>query len=184
MGRTLDELSDELIEWIGVQHMFFVATAPLDPKGHVNLSPKGDDSFRVLTPTRVAYLDLTGSAAETIAHLRDNGRITIMFCAFEGKPRILRLFGTGTSHPVGSAEFDEFGGLFPERLGARSIITVDLDRVQLSCGYGVPSMEFVDDREDLRRWADRKGHDALVDYRHEKNSESIDGLPGFVGPTA
>jgi hypothetical protein len=183
MGRTYDALTPELIEWIEAQHLFFVATAPRADEGRVNLSPKGDDAFRVLDPSTVAYLDLTGSGTETIAHLRENGRITFMFCAFDGKPRILRLFGAGEAHPVGTPEFESLEGRFPRRVGARSIITATIDRIQTSCGYGVPLMDFVDDRDDLVRWADRKEPHEIGEYWETKNAESIDGLPGLVGPS-
>jgi hypothetical protein len=129
VGRVHDSLDDELASWIGRQQVFFVATAPSGDDGHVNLSPKGYDSFRVLSPRRVAYLDLTGSAVETIAHLRQNGRITIMFCAFTGKPRIVRLHGRGTVRRPGDDAFDELAGLFPSLPGARSVIDVDVTRV-------------------------------------------------------
>jgi hypothetical protein len=178
MGKALDALDAKLTEWIGAQHVFFVATAPSDG-GHVNLSPKGHDSLRVLDPTTVAYLDLTGSGAETIAHTRQNGRITLMFCAFEGPPLILRLFGVGEAHPVGSARFDELAAHFPAIPGARSIISVAIDRVQTSCGYSIPFMDYRDDRPTLRQWAERKGDDGLREYWADKNVESIDGLPAL-----
>lgn len=178
MGKILEQLDDRLIEWIGAQHLFFVGTAPSDG-GHVNLSPKGHDTLRVLDPLHVAYLDLTGSGAETIAHTRENGRITIMFCAFEGPPLILRLFGTGVAHPVGTAGFDELAPHFELLPGTRSIITVAIDRVQTSCGYSIPFMSYEDERPTLLQWADRKGEDGLQEYWAEKNTASIDGLPAL-----
>jgi len=178
MGQALDALDEKLTEWIGRQHVFFVATAP-SQGGHVNLSPKGHDSLRVLDASTVAYLDLTGSGAETIAHTRENGRITLMFCAFEGPPLIVRLFGVGVAHPLGSARFEELTPRFPTIPGARSIITVAIDRVQTSCGYSIPLMEYREERPTLQQWAARKGDDGLREYWAEKNAESIDGLPAL-----
>jgi hypothetical protein len=181
VASTLESITPELAEWIAAQPVFFVATAPGGRDGHVNVSPKGLDSFRVLGPTRVAYLDLTGSGVETIAHLRDNGRITIMFCAFDGNPRICRLYGTGRVHQVGSTEFAALASGFPGLPGARSIVDVDVTRVATSCGYGVPEMRLVGPRRRLTDWALAKGDDGLVSYRAGKNASSIDGLPGFEG---
>ena len=159
--------------------MFFVATAPAGGDGHVNLSPKGYDTLRVLSPTCVAYLDLTGSGVETIAHVRDNGRITLMACAFTGNPRISRIFGRGTVNPLGTSRFDELASEFPALPGRRSIIEVEVERVTTSCGYAVPLMDLVDERDRLRAWADKKGDDGIVAYWASKNAESIDGLPGL-----
>ena len=178
MGEASEALDDKLIEWIGRQHVFFVATAPAEG-GHVNLSPKGHDSLRVLDPSTVAYLDLTGSGAETIAHTRENGRITVMFCAFEGPPQILRLFGQGEAHPHGSARFDELSPRFPSIPGARSIITVAIERVQTSCGYSIPFMDYRDERPTLQQWAERRGDDGLRQYWADRNVASIDGLPAL-----
>jgi hypothetical protein len=182
MGRTHDVVDDRLKEFCESQPVFFVATAPLAADGHVNVSPKGYDSFRVLGPTTVAYLDLTGSGVETIAHLKENGRITLMFCAFTGKPNIVRLFGRGRAVPAGDPDFGALADRFPEHPGARSVVVVELDRVQSSCGYAVPRMEHVKDRPDLIRWAERKGDEGLRDYWAEKNGSSIDGLPGLEAP--
>ena len=178
MGKVLDALDDKLTEWIGQQHVFFVATAPA-AGGHVNLSPKGHDCLRVLDPTTVAYLDLTGSGAETIAHTRENGRITVMLCAFEGPPLILRLYGEGSAQPIGSPRYEELRSRFPDLPGARSIVTVAIDRVQTSCGYSIPFMEYWDERPTLQQWATRKGDDGLREYWADKNAESIDGLPAL-----
>jgi hypothetical protein len=178
MGDAFDELDERLIEWIGEQHVFFVATAPRDG-GHVNLSPKGHDALRVLDTRTVAYLDLTGSGAETIAHTRENGRMTIMLCAFEGPPRILRLYGTGTAHALGSARYEELVVRFPEMPGARSIVELVIERVQTSCGYSIPFMDYRDDRPTLHQWAERKGDDGLREYWADKNASSIDGLPAL-----
>jgi len=179
MPKFYDSLSDIHREWMGEQHLFFVATAPLDASGHVNLSPKGYDTFRILDENTVAYLDLTGSGIETISHLRENGRITVMFCAFEGRPRILRLYGFGESLLPGGDGFDELAPLFPEMPGARAIVRVNVDKIVSSCGYSVPLMSFDGERETLKEWAERKG-DAITDYRDDRNAESIDGLPGLV----
>ena len=178
MAKVIRALDDALIEWIGRQHVFFVASAPSDG-GHVNLSPKGHDSLRVLDETTVAYLDLTGSGAETIAHTRENGRLTVMFCAFEGPPRILRLFGSGVAHPAGTARYAELAPLFPDLPGRRSIVVLDVDRIQTSCGYAVPFMEYRSERETLQQWARRKDDAELAGYWAEKNTESIDGLPAL-----
>jgi hypothetical protein len=178
MGQAMEALDAALIEWIGRQHVFFVATAPSDG-GHVNLSPKGHDSLRVIDPSTVAYLDLTGSGAETIAHTRQNGRITVMFCAFEGPPQILRLFGTGEAHPVGSPPFDDLAPGFPAIPGARAIVTVAIERVQTSCGYSIPFMDYRDERPTLQQWAQRKGEDGLRAYWADRNAASIDGLPAL-----
>lgn len=178
MGKVLEALDDKLIDWIGQQHIFFVATAPTEG-GHVNLSPKGHDTLRVLDPLTIAYLDLTGSGVETIAHTRQNGRITLMFCAFEGPPQILRLFGAGVAHPMGSGQFDELADRFPELPGARSIVTVAIERVQTSCGYSVPFMEQRAERPTLIEWAERRGDDGLAEYWADRNTISIDGLPAL-----
>jgi hypothetical protein len=178
MGRVLDSISDELRAFLEAQPVFFVATAPADG-GHVNVSPKGLDSFRVLDPHTVAYLDLTGSGVETIAHLRENGRITLMFCAFEGTPNIVRLYGRGEALPVGTPESDALLGRFPQIVGARSVIRVALDRVSTSCGYGVPLMRFEEPRSRLLEWAEARGPEGLTEYRAQKNATSIDGLPGL-----
>jgi len=159
--------------------MFFVATAPSGNDGHVNLSPKGYDTLRVLAPDRVAYLDLTGSGVETIAHVRENGRITLMACAFSGNPRISRIYGRGTVHTLESPEFAALACEFPDLPGRRAIIDVAVDRVTTSCGYSVPLMDLVDDRERLLDWAQSKGDDGIAAYWGSKNVLSIDGLPGI-----
>ena len=177
MGKVVEEITDELRAFIERQPLFFVASAPLAAEGHVNLSPKGLDSLRVLGPRRVAYLDLTGSGNETAAHLAENGRITLMFCAFEGPPRILRLYGAGTVLLPGDAEWDALRPRFPDYPGVRQIVVVEVERVQTSCGFAVPRMELVGQRDTLHRWARGKGEAGLVDYRALKNARSIDGLP-------
>ncbi len=187
MGRR-EAIDDELRAWIEAQPVFFVATAPLAAGGHVNLSPKGLDTFRVLGPREVAYLDLTGSGNETAAHLAENGRITLMFCAFEGPPRILRLYGRGRvvrrSDPAWTGLRGRFGA-GPVTAGARSlhpaaerqIVHVAVDRIAVSCGFGVPLLRLVGPREALAEWAERKGPEGLREYRARRNRTSLDGLP-------
>ncbi len=179
MSNTYDEITPELASWIAAQHLFFVATAPLSQGGHINCSPKGLESFRVLGPRSVAYLDLTGSGAETIAHLRENGRIVFMFCEMSAAPKIVRLHGTGRVVLPGTAEWNEHAPRFEQHLGARTIVVADIQRVSDSCGFGVPKFEYVRQRKGLRTWAESKGAEGLAQYREEKNSESIDGLPGL-----
>jgi hypothetical protein len=176
MGKVLDSICDELRAFIEAQRVFFVATAPLDG-GHVNLSPKGMDTFRVLGPDRVAYLDLTGSGNETAAHLLQNGRITLMFCAFDGKPVILRLYGRGSVVGPASPGWAELSPLFPALPGVRQIVVADISRVQTSCGFGVPLMTFAGERDALVKWAHAKGEAGLRAYQAQKNRRSIDGLP-------
>ena len=178
MGKLYEALDERLVGFIGRQKLFFVATAPLDG-GHVNLSPKGLDSFRVVSPTVVAYQDLVGSGAETIAHIRQNGRITIMFCAFDGPPFILRLYGTGEILEPGHPDFAVLSTDLPERLGTRSIIRVSLTRIADSCGFGIPAYTFVHDRDQLAKWASSKGPEGLDRYKKEMNATSIDGIPAL-----
>jgi hypothetical protein len=181
MATTYPAISDELRAFIEAQQLFFVASAPLAAEGHVNVSPKGMESLRVLGPSRVAYLDLTGSGSETSAHLLENGRLTFMFCAFAGPPRILRLYGTGTAALPGSALWDELRPLFPDHVGARQIIVADIARVQTSCGFAVPLYDFVGQRDTLTNWSNVMGDEGLESYREKKNSRSIDGLPTPLG---
>jgi len=178
MGKVVEAIDERLAEWISAQKLFFVATAPQAGE-HVNVSPKGGDCFRLLSPTEVAYLDVTGSGIETIAHVRENGRITFMFCAFEGPPDIVRLYGQGEVHPVDSAGYRELAHLFDDKIGARSIIRARLHRVQTSCGFQVPFYDYVGERDQLERWADSKGREGIVNYQAERNAVSIDGLPGL-----
>jgi hypothetical protein len=186
MGSEFPELNDDLRQFIAAQQMFFVATAPLTGEGHINLSPKGLDSFRVLGPRTVAYLDLTGSGVETIAHTRENGRITLMFCAFEGRPRILRLQGRGRAVEGEDAEWSQLSGQFPAFPGARSVIVIELERIADSCGFGVPKYEYVGERTQLTDYAIKKGPEKIAQYRAQHNRQSIDGLPGLrhCGPPA
>ncbi len=187
MGTMCEAIDAELTAWIERQHMFFTATAP-GRDGHVNCSPKGLDTFRILGPHTVAYLDLTGSGVETIAHLQDNGRIVLMFCAFQGPPKIVRLYGTGTAVPARHPGFQELMGHFlPQEpailAAARSVIWVEVERIADSCGHGVPLMRYEGERTQIPAWADnrlrKQGPDALVQYQAEKNLVSIDDLPGL-----
>lgn len=176
MAKVFDTITEPLQQFIAAQHLFFVATAPLSPTGHVNLSPKGLDSFRLLSPNRVAYLDLTGSGNETSAHLKENGRITFMFCAFQGKPLILRLYGQGRTVLDTDPEWDSLFSLFSPIPGARQIIVAEIDRVQTSCGSGVPLYAYQSDRDEIITWATQKGETGLQTYWQQKNLTSIDGL--------
>lgn len=179
MGRLYDSIDDRMAAFLAAQPVFFVATAPLAAGGHLNLSPKGlAGSFAVLGPSTVAWLDLTGSGVETVAHLRENGRIVVMFCAFEGPPHIVRLHGRGEAVLPGDDRFETLVGAFPPRPGIRSVIRVQVDRVADSCGYGVPVMRYESDRSQLDEWAERKGPEGIARYQAERNATSIDGLPG------
>jgi hypothetical protein len=180
VAERFASISPQLADWWRAQPMFFVASAPAGSDGHVNLSPKGHDTLRILDANRVAYLDLTGSGVETIAHLRENVRITLMACAFNGNPRISRIHGTGSVFPVGSSEFDARIDDFPYLPGRRAIIEIAVERVTASCGYAVPLMDLVSDRDRLIEWAEKKGPDGIEEYWGKKNRESIDGLPGLA----
>jgi Pyridoxamine 5'-phosphate oxidase len=179
MGKLFDEITPALADWLSQQRVFFVATAPLAAEGLINCSPKGMDSFRVLGPREVAYLDLTGSGIETVAHLRENRRIVFMFCAFAGPPKIVRLHGTGEVITTGSPDYPTLQALFPDYPGGRAILRVRLMRISDSCGYAVPRYDYVGERDTLVRWAESKGTDGLIRYRDEKNTHSLDGLPGL-----
>ncbi len=189
MAKQFEEIDDHLRGWIARQRMYFVATAPLAADGHVNVSPKGPiGSLRVLDEHTVAYLDVVGSGAETIAHLKENGRIVIMLCAFEGPPKILRLHGRGEVVEPGDPRFEELleGCAFDDPAipeARRSIVVVDVTRIADSCGYGVPLMSYEGEREHLEKWTGKKvrtgGAEALREYERKKNSESIDGLPAL-----
>ena len=180
MGKIHERLDGKLIEFIGSQHMFFVGTAPDSPEGHLNISPKGLDTFRILGPKSVAYLDLTGSGIETVAHLRQNGRITIMFCAFEGRPLILRLHGRGRVVEPGDTEWVGLIARFPEYPGVRSVIVVDVERVADSCGFAVPLYEYRGERSQLIAYAEKKGPEGMEQYKAQKNRASIDGIAGLL----
>lgn len=181
MAHVYDGIDDRLRAWLLAQPVFFVGTAPLAGDGHVNVSPKGlDGMFAVLGPNRVAYLDLTGSGIETVAHLRENGRVCLMFCAFDGPPRIVRLHGRGEAVTARQPGFADLARHFPSICSARSVIVVDVERVADSCGFGVPLMDFRGERDHLYTWAERKGPDGVAEYWDERNTESIDGLPGMT----
>jgi hypothetical protein len=183
MGKVYQSIDGRLRGFVLAQPVFFVATAPSGTDGLVNLSPKGGvGSFAVLDPLRVAYLDYTGSGIETIAHLRENGRIVMMFCSFSGPPKIVRLYGRGTPVLPGTDGFDELLAAFPRapEPGLRSVITVDVQRVSDSCGYAVPLMDYVGDRDLLAQFNGRKSTEELDQYRATRNATSLDGLPGLA----
>ena len=179
MGKQYEEITPDLADWLRQQRMFFVATAPLAADGLLNCSPKGMDTFRILGPRQVAYLDLTGSGIETIAHLRENGRIIFTFCALAGSPKIVRLHGIGEAITSGLPDFEMLRAMFPEYPGVRAIIRAPLTRISDSCGYAVPRYEYAAERDALIRWAESKGTDGLTRYRREKNARSLDDLPGL-----
>lgn len=179
MSKRHDAISSELKAWIEAQKIFFVSTAPLSSEAHLNCSPKGGDSFRILSDQEVAYLDFTGSGVETIAHLQENGRILILFCAFSGPPRIVRLHGKGEVLYPSDPDFARLIGSFPENAGARAILRLRLTRISDSCGYSVPFFDYVGPRDGLDKWAKTKGPEELSAYRQKKNAQSIDGLPGY-----
>lgn len=173
MAKQLAAISPVLQAFIETQPMFFVATAA--PEGRVNVSPKGLDSLRVLSPNQVAWLNVTGSGNETAAHLLLSPRMTLMFCAFQGPPLILRLYGTARMVQPGDTDWDELSGLFPALPGARQVYVLDIDLVQTSCGMAVPLLDAVAQRGDLNAWAEAKTPEALNEYRATKNTLSIDG---------
>ncbi|MFN2425015.1 MAG: pyridoxamine 5'-phosphate oxidase family protein [Candidatus Binatia bacterium] len=173
--EVFDHLSEELAAFIAAQPLFFVASAPL-AGGHVNVSPKGLDTLRVVDSKTVAYLDLTGSGNETSAHVAENGRLTIMLCSFDAKAMILRLYGRGRTVLPIDAEYAALRPSFADLPGERQIIVLDIERVQTSCGYAVPRMENARARDTLVRWAEKKGPDGIIEYQQKKNVISIDGL--------
>ncbi len=179
MAAPSTSIDDQTAAWIREQPIFFVATAPLDRAGWVNCSPKGGDAFRILDSQTVAYQDLTGSGIETVAHVRENGRIVIMFCAFAAEPMILRLHGRGEVVTTSDPAFESLAHHFPEHVGTRAIVRVHVTRVARSCGYGVPLFEYQGSRDQLAAWATGRGRAGLEAYRREKNARSLDGLPGL-----
>ncbi len=181
MGKTYSAIDDALKQFIEKQPLFFVGSAPLDPQGHVNVSPKGLDTFRVLGPKTVAYLDLTGSGIETVAHVRENGRIVVMFCALQGPPKILRLYGHGKVVEPHEAEFSSLQTHFPLHAGTRCIIVVELTDIMDSCGSGVPLLKYEKQRPHLPAWAGKVGPEKVKAFRDENNQRSLDGLPGMSG---
>jgi len=188
MGKLYAEIDARMREFVAAQRLFFIATAPSGDGGHVNCSPKGQDTLRVIGPTTVAYLDYTGSGVETIAHLRQNGRVVVMFCAFEGPPRIVRFHGRGEAFEPGQQGFDALAAHFGPlpALGVRAIVKIEVTRISDSCGYGVPLFRYEGERDQMQRWAERKGAEGIDAYKKEKNAESIDGLPGlsFAGESS
>ena len=179
MSKQYENITPELAAWIAGQRVFFVATAPLSPDGHINTSPKGGEAFRVLGPLEVAYQDYTGSGAETAAHLRENGRIVVMFCALDGPPKIVRLHGHGTVITPGDDRFAELASLFPANPGTRAFVHMAIQRISDSCGYAVPLYDFRGPRDTLDQWATHQGPDKVAAYRDAHNQTSIDGLPAF-----
>lgn len=178
--KIFDEITGDLRTFIEAQKLFFVATAPMKEDGHVNVSPKGYDTFKIIDAHTVAYLDLGGSGIETLAHLKDNGRITIMFMAMEGKAKILRLYGEGTAVSFNQPEFAELFAMFDGYDRARSVIKVNVTRIADSCGWAVPFYEFKGERDQLLRSNDNRTMDAWEEHRFNTNGESIDGLEGLV----
>ena len=180
MGKEQEQITEDHKAFIENQRMFFVCTAPLSAEGHINLSPKGFDCFRVLSPNRVAYLDIVGSGNETSAHLLENGRITFMFCAFDGPPKILRLYGKGRTVLPGDEEWDSLSTQFIILPATRQIIVADIFKAKTSCGFGIPLYEFSSERDHAFKWAEKKGEDGLEEYKKEKNMVSMDGLPAPI----
>lgn len=180
MGHLHEEITAVTANWIREQRIFFVATAPLAREGHVNCSPKGGDTFRIIDPVTVAYQDLTGSGVETVAHLQENGRVVIMFCAFSGPPKILRLHGIGKVVTETDPKFPALAALFPPNTGMRGVIHVTVTRISDSCGYAVPFLDYQKDRNSLDEWANSKGMSGLKKYQQEKNRQSLDGLSGLL----
>lgn len=177
MGKFFDNILDQHVKFIDHQQIFFVATAPLNSEGHVNLSPKGMDTFRVLPGNKVAYLDIVGSGNETSAHLLENGRITFMFCAFDGPPNILRLYGNGYAVLPGQEGWPELALNFDLVLATRQIIVANIYKVQTSCGFSVPYYTYNGERDHAQKWAENKGEEGLEKYKAEKNRISLDALP-------
>ena len=177
MGKTYTQIDASIQAWMARQRVFFVATTPLAESGHVNVSPKGHDALRILDEHTLAYLDYGGSGVETIAHVRENGRIVIMMCAFDGPPKIYRFHGTGEVVTPLEKEFDKLAGLFNiEGVGIRAIIRIHVSRISDSCGYGVPNFDFVGQRQSSQNWAAKKTVEELREYQVEKNLNSIDGM--------
>ena len=183
MGKIYDALNPQLIEFIAAQQLFFVGTAPLSQDGHINLSPKGMDCLKVLDNHTIAYLDVTGSGVETISHIKENGRVVFMFCAFEGKPFILRLHGQGHVLESDHPEFQSLRGQFADLPGVRSIIKLDITRIADSCGWNVPLYSFEGTRDYYQNFADKLGPEGIREGQLAANMSSIDGLPGLAKPS-
>ncbi len=182
MGKEYTEIDEGIKKWISRQKIFFVATAPNAPDGLINLSPKGLDSLRVMGPREIAYVDTGGSGIETVAHLKDNGRIVLMLCAFEGPPKIYRFYGKGTAIEPHQDGFAELLARFPVMPAARSIIRIDITRIIDSCGYGVPLYDFRQHRDSLANYFESQSVDEVLEYRRRRNGTSLDGLPGLDQP--
>lgn len=179
MGKEYQEIDAQIQAWVERQRLFFVATAPLADDGLINCSPKGLASLRVLGPRQIAYADIGGSGIETVAHLKENARIVIMLCAFDGPPKIFRFYGSGRPVEPHEEEFDTLAAHFPSLPAIRNVIVVDIESIRDSCGYGVPLYQFKSERDSLANWCNTKTADELVDYRIDRNAESLDGLPGL-----
>jgi hypothetical protein len=182
MGKEYTEIDERIQKWIQRQHVFFVATAPSAADGLVNCSPKGLDSLRVIGPRELAYVDTGGSGIETVAHLRDNGRITLMMCAFDGPPKIFRFYGRGSSLEPQDEGFEALLEEFPAMPAARNIIRIQVERIIDSCGYGVPLYEFREHRNSLDNYFSKQSDESVREYRRKNNTESLDGLPGLSFP--
>jgi Pyridoxamine 5'-phosphate oxidase len=178
MAKFYTELDDSLRQFIAAQHIFFHASAP--NRGRINLSPKGLDTFRILSDKRVAYLDLTGSECETAAHVAENGRLTLMFCSFDDKPLILRLYGQGRVIRMRDSQWQELHAHFPDYPGERQIVLLDIESIMTTCGFAVPKYEFKGQRDQLTDFACKMGDEGMDDYRRRKNQTSIDGLPTYL----
>jgi len=181
MGKFHDSIKSAHKEFIERQHIFFVSTAPLSADGRINLSPKGLDCFRVLSENKVAYMDLISSGNETSAHTLENGRITIMFCSFEGAPNILRLYGKGFTVLPDTKDWKEYSPHFKLYPSTRQIIVANINLVQTSCGFGVPLFNYTGERDIHFDWAEQKGEEGLLDYVQKNNLKSLDGLPTSLG---
>jgi hypothetical protein len=179
MGKEFQEIDESIQRWIERQRLFFVSTAPLADDGRVNCSPKGLDGLRVLGPRQIAYVDVGGSGIETVAHLKENGRIVIMLCAFDGPPKIFRFYGRGRPVEPHDADFEKLVAMFPNMPAIRNFIVVDIECIRDSCGYGVPLYDFKCERESLKNWCESNTEDELLEYRIERNALSLDGLPGL-----
>jgi hypothetical protein len=182
MGKEYTEIDERIQNWIGRQHMFFVSTAPTAADGLVNCSPKGLDCLRVLGSREIAYVDTGGSGIETVAHLKENGRITLMFCAFEGPPKIFRFYGRGSAIEPHDDRFNELLAKFPQMPAARNIIFVDVERIIDSCGFGVPLYDFRQHRDSLPSYFKKQSEEDVLKYRQDRNSKSLEGLPGLSFP--
>ena len=183
MGKTYDEIDETLTAFIEAQQVFFIATAPLASDGLVNLSPKGMDTLRILDSHTLAYLDLTGSGVETIAHLKENSRFVLMFCSFEGRPMTLRLHGRGAVYERGDEEFERLSPFFPDLVGTRAIIQLEVSRIADSCGWGVPLFEYRGQRDQYPRYVEQVGVEGIRKGQLKSNMKSLDGLQGLRAPS-